>query len=99
MRLLLKRGKGNLIMKDRLLTVSDTIEQVEINASYPHAILRDQAQSGCEICSQAFVGGTETLLLAVAQDLLDTINAKPGSLQLLAVSKNQNVIEKIPFSE
>ncbi|GFU43670.1 hypothetical protein TNCV_3070591 [Trichonephila clavipes] len=42
----------SLVMKDRCLTV-----QVEISTGSAHAILRDHAQSCCEICSQASVGG------------------------------------------
>ncbi|GFX18332.1 hypothetical protein TNCV_4306331 [Trichonephila clavipes] len=57
------------------------------------------AQSGCEICSQDSVDGTEKFHLAVVQELLDTINAEPGFLQLLTVHENENTIERITFSE
>ncbi|GFW20576.1 uncharacterized protein TNCV_1048001 [Trichonephila clavipes] len=46
-------------MKDRCLTVRGTAEKVEISTSSTHAVLCDHAQSGCEICSQSSVGGTE----------------------------------------
>ncbi|GFW59218.1 hypothetical protein TNCV_2781491 [Trichonephila clavipes] len=36
-------------------------------------------------------------LLAVVQDLLDTINSEPGFLQLLTVSEKENAIKKILF--
>ncbi|GFW00665.1 hypothetical protein TNCV_2284111 [Trichonephila clavipes] len=61
---------------------SKTTEQIEISTSPAHAILCDHAQSSSEICSWASVGGTEKLHLAVAQDLLDTIDVEPSFLQL-----------------
>ncbi|GFU53834.1 hypothetical protein TNCV_4254431 [Trichonephila clavipes] len=36
---------------------------------------------------------------AAAQDLLETIDAESGSLQRLAVSENENAIERTKFSE
>ncbi|GFW28435.1 hypothetical protein TNCV_4641001 [Trichonephila clavipes] len=39
------------------------------------------------------------LHLAVALDLLGTINAKFDFLRLLVVSENENAIEKMPFSK
>ncbi|GFX62082.1 hypothetical protein TNCV_2228081 [Trichonephila clavipes] len=59
----------------------------------------DQRSSCYEIFSKASVGASEKLRLALSQVLLDTINAEPGFRRLLAVPKNENVIDRIPFSE
>ncbi|GFW29032.1 hypothetical protein TNCV_2355901 [Trichonephila clavipes] len=53
------------LMRDRRLTVRNTAEQVEISTDSPYAILCDH-QSGCEICSQPSVGGTERTTEAFA---------------------------------
>ncbi|GFY11829.1 hypothetical protein TNCV_1530211 [Trichonephila clavipes] len=70
----------NLIMKDCLLTVRETAEQVEVNTGPPHVILCDHAHKDCETCPQASVDETEKLRLAVSQDLLNTTYAEPGFL-------------------
>ncbi|GFX78189.1 hypothetical protein TNCV_5135361 [Trichonephila clavipes] len=54
----------NLIRKDRRLTKRETAVPVEIRVGSSHSILCDHVQNGCEICSQASVGGTEKLRLA-----------------------------------
>ncbi|GFU52905.1 hypothetical protein TNCV_1142161 [Trichonephila clavipes] len=77
----------------------ETAEQVEISTSSPRVILCDPAQSSFKICFQAFVSATEELRLAVSQDLLDSINAEPGSLRFLSVPEKENAIKRIPFSE
>ncbi|GFV32737.1 RNase H domain-containing protein [Trichonephila clavipes] len=64
-----------MITKDHSLTVQEISEQGEISTGSPRGVLCGYLQSSCEICSQASINGTEKLQLAVAQDLLDTINA------------------------
>ncbi|GFV72145.1 hypothetical protein TNCV_2460781 [Trichonephila clavipes] len=86
-------------MTDPRLSVQETAKQVEISTGSSHAVLYDHGQSGCEIFSQASVGGKEKLCLQVLQDLLDTIDDKPGFLQLLAVLKNENATDRVPCSE
>ncbi|GFV67294.1 hypothetical protein TNCV_3670491 [Trichonephila clavipes] len=49
----------HLIIKYNCLTARDNSEQIEINTACPYTILCHHVESGCEICSQAFVGGTE----------------------------------------
>ncbi|GFV40732.1 hypothetical protein TNCV_5055121 [Trichonephila clavipes] len=90
---------GNLILKDRCLTIRETAEQTEISTGSPIAILYDPVQSSCEICSQVSVVGTEKLHLVVAQDRMGVINAQPAFLSLLAVPENENDFERILFSE
>ncbi|GFU95420.1 uncharacterized protein TNCV_4787551 [Trichonephila clavipes] len=75
---------------------------VSVRRSTPlngEAILCNHAQSSCENCSQTFVGGTVRTRFTVAQYLLDAISSQTGTLQLLAVPQNENVIERIPFKE
>ncbi|GFY35290.1 hypothetical protein TNCV_796451 [Trichonephila clavipes] len=51
----------NLIVKYRRLTLQETTKQIERSTVSPLAILWDHMQRGCEICSQASVGGTERI--------------------------------------
>ncbi|GFT17928.1 hypothetical protein TNCV_4910871 [Trichonephila clavipes] len=74
-------------------SAEETSEQVEISTGSPHAILRDHVQSGCEIYPQASAGRTENLCLA--QDVMNTINGEPVFLSLLAVTENDNAIDRI----
>ncbi|GFV24598.1 hypothetical protein TNCV_1914583 [Trichonephila clavipes] len=67
-------GRNLCMVKELNLTIQETAEQVEISAGSLHAILCDNMQSGCKICSQASVNGTEKLHLAVTDDLLSSIN-------------------------
>ncbi|GFX95679.1 hypothetical protein TNCV_4886051 [Trichonephila clavipes] len=48
----------NLMMKHRCLIIGETAEHVENSTGSTQAILCDE-QSGCKICSQASVDGTE----------------------------------------
>ncbi|GFX70173.1 hypothetical protein TNCV_4616111 [Trichonephila clavipes] len=49
----------DLMMEVRCLTEREIVEQDEFCRNSAHVILCHYTQSGCEICYQAFVGGTK----------------------------------------
>ncbi|GFW23856.1 hypothetical protein TNCV_945411 [Trichonephila clavipes] len=88
----------NLVMKDRRLTVRETVEQAEISTGSPRAILCDHAQSGGKICYQASVCGIEKLHLLKLHKIywiLLTLNLVSCDFWLFP--NNENATEKIHF--
>ncbi|GFX15181.1 hypothetical protein TNCV_2708861 [Trichonephila clavipes] len=79
-----------LIMKEHRLTVRK-ITDIQLRL-----IMRREAVN---FLTMFLSEEQKELHLAVAHDLQDPINTEPGSLQLLAVSENENAVERVEFSE
>ncbi|GFX88810.1 hypothetical protein TNCV_1558551 [Trichonephila clavipes] len=72
------------------------VQPVEINTYSSHVILCVHAQSGCGISSQATVGGTER---APSRSCTGPTGHYPVFMRRLAISENENAIERILSSE
>ncbi|GFV69088.1 hypothetical protein TNCV_2929171 [Trichonephila clavipes] len=77
---------------DSIMHILEFFPFVPVYQSFPVG-----SQNGYEVCSKASVGGRERLRLAVAHDLLNTINTEPDLLRLLAVLENENAMKGFRF--